>query len=197
MVYNIACFVGCYLVGAVPTGYWFTKLFFGVDVTRHGSGNIGATNVARVLKSNKYFVLVFLIDFCKAYGALFVAALFVIQKFGAFSVSHQLFMALALLLGNGYSIFLLFKGGKGVATSFGILAFVAPLYAGIFLALFFPVYLSTSRVDVAALSSMLFATALYLLPVPRFDFSLAPLFLFMVCWMFYRHRDNLRSLLQE
>lgn len=110
-----------YLVGAFPTGYFFSYLFGGLDITKHGSGNPGATNVARVLGTG-YFFPIFFIDAGKAFLMLYGA-----RSMGA---SDQLcvLLAAALLIGNSYSVFLNWGGGKGVATSFGCIAFLLPWY---------------------------------------------------------------------
>ena len=70
LVLFISCLIS-YLVGSVPTGYWFAKHFFNIDITERGSGNIGATNIGRVF-GKKYFALIFLIDFLKAFISLYL-----------------------------------------------------------------------------------------------------------------------------
>lgn len=104
-----------YFVGAIPTGAWLTRIVQSVDITRYGSGNAGATNVARLL-GVKWFFVVLIIDALKAYA--------VIRYFCDDMISSWYCVALAcaLLIGNGYSVFLGGKGGKGIATASGIIA---------------------------------------------------------------------------
>src|SRR5690348_15473304 len=101
-----------YLVGAIPTGYLIAKLKGITDIRQHGSGNIGATNVSRILGKH-YFFLIFFLDAGKAY--LFIHALK-----AHFSFNYLCIFASIVLVGNGYSIFLRGSGGKGVATLFGL-----------------------------------------------------------------------------
>ena len=125
-----------YLIGSVPSGYWFAKIFFGIDVTKHGSGNIGATNVARVLKNKKYFFLIFFFDFVKSFLTLFVSAKFLnvdlpwrVVPLWKVIPYGLLLLSVFLILGNAHSIFLQFRGGKCVATTLGILSFLFPYLA--------------------------------------------------------------------
>ena len=70
MFSKILFLISAYLVGSIPTGYLFAKYFFDCDITQEGSGNIGATNIGRVLGRRKYFFLIFFLDSFKAYGLL-------------------------------------------------------------------------------------------------------------------------------
>jgi glycerol-3-phosphate acyltransferase PlsY len=129
-----------YLVGGIPFGLLVGKLAAGKDVRKEGSGNIGATNVGRVL-GFKWFVVVFGLDLLKGVAAVAVAA--AVQR--SFEVSSATFYlpevaALAAVLGHVFPIYLNFKGGKGVATSVGVLLALEwqPALAGLvcFLVLF-------------------------------------------------------------
>ena len=130
---NIVLVLGAYLVGSFPTGYLVAQWAGIADIRNHGSGNIGATNVARMLGMH-FFFLVFFIDAFKAYYYLKY-----VQRISA-DVRYHYLIAGALLLGNIFSLFLGFRGGKGVATSVGIgIALMPPLFLyvlGIWLAVF-------------------------------------------------------------
>src|SRR5581483_8545951 len=104
-----------YLIGAIPCGYLIARACGINDIRNHGSGNTGATNVGRIL-GLKYFFLIFFLDCLKAYAVLAVLAHY------GFEQSDLIIPALALLVGNAFPLFLRFRGGKGVATSVGILA---------------------------------------------------------------------------
>jgi acyl-phosphate glycerol 3-phosphate acyltransferase len=129
-----------YLVGGTPFGLLVGKMVAGKDVRKEGSGNIGATNVGRVL-GFKWFVVVFLLDLLK--GVLVVLAAAAVQRICHDSVT-TLYLpevaALAAVLGHVFPIYLNFKGGKGVATSVGVLLALAwqPAVTGLvcFLVLF-------------------------------------------------------------
>lgn len=114
-----------YLVGSIPTGYWVGRYFFASDVTQHGSGNIGASNVARVY-GKRYFTHIFLCDAGKAYLAMWSSLFFLPAciQCGSMTLYVPYLLTAALLAGNAYSPFLRFSGGKGVATTVGILWYV-------------------------------------------------------------------------
>src|SRR4029077_2795025 len=117
-----------YLLGAIPFGYLIAR-WRGVDIFKQGSGNIGATNVGRLL-GRRFGILVFLLDFAK--GALPVAAGFAIaapdaSAFAAWPRDTLPVLAgLAAFLGHLFPIYLRFRGGKGVATGAGVVAVLAP-----------------------------------------------------------------------
>lgn len=114
-----------YILGSIPFSYLFARLFHGIDITKQGSRNSGATNLSRVLKQKWYFPLLVALDAGRAY-----AILYIIQDSLQLPTSSwaMVGIALAIVLGNSYSPFLYFSGGKGVATSLGIILFFFPLY---------------------------------------------------------------------
>ncbi len=180
-----------YLVGGIPTGYWFARLFFGVDVTKNGSGNIGATNVARVLGNKLWFFPIFFFDFAKSFGMFLVVDQLLAGRGEIFTPWHISLIAVALLVGNGCSPFLKFKGGKGVATMCGILAFVMPLFFCLFMVVFGVIIAAVRRVDIAALSGIMVTTGVYLLPLWGQDLQFVPLLVFVVGWLVWRHQENI------
>lgn len=127
----LACIAGAYVVGSIPFGVIIGKAK-GIDIRQHGSGNPGATNVARVLGKN-LGVLCFVLDFLKGAAPVLVAgAWFDVINHGPaeLSVPQQwlwLAVALAAVLGHMFSIFIGFRGGKGVATAFGAMMAMWPL----------------------------------------------------------------------
>lgn len=187
-----------YLIGSIPSGYWFTKYFFNVDITQNGSRNIGATNVARVLKNRKYFFLIFFLDFLKAILCLLLLTFLFKNYFEPFFLLQFLiFNAIFILIGNAYSIFLKFKGGKGVATSVGLLLFFfsSKIFL-IFLALWILLITFTRQVDISSLLSFYTITATYYL------FFLSNIlyffFLLFIClWLTFRHQSNINNLFRK
>lgn len=128
---TLACLVpAAYLIGSIPFGL-LIGLSKGVDVRTAGSGNIGASNVGRLL-GKRFFFLVFLLDLLK--GLLPMAAAGAIARrgsaggAGASIYEIVLLVALAPILGHMFSVFLRFKGGKGVATSAGVVLGLWPYY---------------------------------------------------------------------
>ncbi|WP_435005411.1 glycerol-3-phosphate 1-O-acyltransferase PlsY [Tundrisphaera lichenicola] len=115
---TIASLLGAYLIGSIPFGLLIARWFGGVDIRTVGSGNIGATNVGRVL-GFRFFVVVFLLDFLK--GLLPTHYLPPIASgVSSFKLPHlPVGVAIATILGHNFPLYLRFKGGKGVATSLG------------------------------------------------------------------------------
>jgi len=124
---NILLYIAAYLLSAVPFGFILAKVFAGVDVRKEGSGNIGATNVLRVLKekapdiAKKLTIATFALDATK--GAIIIL---IAMALGA-EPSVLWTIAVLSVLGHCYSIFLGFEGGKGVATGFGVLLVLVPI----------------------------------------------------------------------
>ncbi|MES2558727.1 MAG: glycerol-3-phosphate 1-O-acyltransferase PlsY [Bacteroidota bacterium] len=120
--------LGAYLLGSVPTAVWVGKLFFGIDVREHGSGNAGATNTLRTLGKPAGFSVLF-IDFAKG----FAAASLVYLDPEPMSLTEQLNMKMLLgslsVLGHVFPVFAGFKGGKGIATLIGVLTAMSSLLA--------------------------------------------------------------------
>jgi glycerol-3-phosphate acyltransferase PlsY len=115
----------CYFVGAIPSGYVLVKIKTGKDIRTMGSGNIGATNVARVL-GTPWFVPVFLFDFMKGFVPVFWLAPWVATRWHCPTCQAPMsmlavFCAFLTLVGHLWPIYLGFRGGKGVATMGGIL----------------------------------------------------------------------------
>lgn len=140
-----------YLIGSIPTALIVSKRFFGIDIRDYGSGNMGATNTFRVL-GPRYGTMVMVIDILKGAAASLLFA------FIPFYFSHELarinFMialGITAVLGHIFPIFANFKGGKGVATLFGMIIAVQPIVAvscvGVFLlVLFLTRYVSLSSI---------------------------------------------------
>ena len=126
---NLLLYLSAYLLAAVPFGFILAKVFAGVDVRKEGSGNIGATNVLRVLKekaphlAKKLTLATFALDAVKGAVVLLVAM--------ALGAEPAVLWTIAVLsvLGHCYSPFLMFEGGKGVATGFGVLLVLIPIPA--------------------------------------------------------------------
>jgi glycerol-3-phosphate acyltransferase PlsY len=177
-----------YLIGAVPFGLIFTKYFSNVDVRTIGSGNIGATNVLRA-SGKKAAILTLLADGLKG-----LLPVLIVQ----FLFNDDLTTALtgiATVLGHIFPIYLKFKGGKGVATSFGVVLAVAPLIGLVCII----VWLLAAFLWKYSSLSALIAFACY--PIITFSTSfgsrkpLAALSLFIFGMMYYRHRENIKRLI--
>jgi len=108
-----------YLLGSIPAAYIAVRLTRGVDVRKSGSGNVGASNVAK-LASKKLAIPVFLFDIGKGYLVVWLASLTGMDLF------YQIIIGLLAVVGHNWPVFLGFKGGRGIATSLGVVLAVSP-----------------------------------------------------------------------
>ncbi len=154
-----------YLVGSIPTAYWLGKKYHGIDIREHGSKNAGATNTFRVL-GKKIGWIVLIVDVTK--GTLASSLPFFFSDFYLGYKDEELILQLttsfAAVFGHVFPVFAQFRGGKGVATSLGIVIGVNPLAAGICLLIFLIVFISFRFVSLGAITaSLLFPIISYYL----------------------------------
>ena len=177
-----------FFLGSLPFGHWLA-LARGVDLREEGSGNTGATNVGRVL-GKKWGIFVFVLDLGKGWIAVALA-----QLIGDLPGTWTVAVGVFAVLGHVFSPWLGFRGGKGVATSAGILIGLAPWVALGVALIWFLTFQMSRTVSVASLCA---ATAF-----PLFVFWLMPeqkvfqwISIGMTVLVWFRHRDNLKRLFQ-
>jgi acyl phosphate:glycerol-3-phosphate acyltransferase len=174
-----------YFLGSIPTGFILGS-WAGVDVRRHGSGNVGATNVARVV-GKRVGIYTLIADVAK--GLIPV----VIALHVGLATPISALVGVAAFLGHLFPVFLRFKGGKGVATALGVFTALAPLATLVLIALFAAV-LALNRT--VSLSSMIAAAAA---PVVFWWFSYDPAIIatgaLLAAMIILRHRSNIQRLL--
>ena len=182
---EILLIVIAYLLGSVPAGF-ILGLRSGIDVRESGSGNVGATNVARVV-GKRQGILTLFADTAKGFVPVILA-----MQLGA-SLAAIVLVGTAAFVGHLYPIFLKFKGGKGVATALGVFLAVAPMATLVLVALF-AVTVLASRI--VSLSSILTAVAA---PIIFWLFSYPPLVVGMAAFIALaitcRHRSNIRRMM--
>jgi glycerol-3-phosphate acyltransferase PlsY len=141
-----------YLIGSIPTSVWVGKLFYGIDVREHGSGNAGATNTVRVL-GYKAGIPVMLIDVFKGWFAVQLVYLFPHGQYSADTVIYiEIALAIAAVLGHIFPVYVGFRGGKGVGTLAGVGIALFPVALLIVLGVFI---LTLALTRYVSLSSML------------------------------------------
>ena len=177
---------GAFLLGAIPFGYLAGKLK-GIDLRAHGSGNIGATNALRVL-GWKIGLPVLLLDVLKGYLPVLLAQRLALSPWWVVGAG------LLAILGHTYSPFLGFRGGKGVATSLGVLIGLSPLIAVITLAAFILVIAITRYVSLGSLIGAV-TEAICFLALPGLPLSYRLLGLLAAFFVILRHRPNIKRLL--
>ncbi|MGZ8424532.1 MAG: glycerol-3-phosphate 1-O-acyltransferase PlsY [Candidatus Binatia bacterium] len=180
----VALIVFAYLLGSIPTGYILGKIA-GVDVRQVGSGNVGATNVARAV-GKWQGVLTLLADAMKG---MLPAAIGLTMMLPSAAIAA---LSAAAFLGHLYPIFLNFRGGKGVATALGALLVIAPLASLLLVAIFAAVVFPTRLVSLSSIVAAASAPfALWLFLQPRAIVLLGAFLAAMIVW---RHRGNIQRL---
>jgi acyl-phosphate glycerol 3-phosphate acyltransferase len=202
LLLSLTC-LGAYLIGAIPFGFLVAR-WRGVDIFHAGSGNIGATNVGRVL-GRRFGILVFVLDFAK--GALPVAAALALRRLGEPSPDSALALAalpvgagLAAFLGHLFPVYLRFRGGKGIATGAGVVAVLLPLPALGAIGTWLVVLAATRYVSVASLAAAVALCGFHLAvtPAPLADVNcILTVFCSLAAGLvFLRHRANITRLLR-
>ncbi|NTV52909.1 MAG: glycerol-3-phosphate 1-O-acyltransferase PlsY [Candidatus Firestonebacteria bacterium] len=187
----VLAIVGSYILGSIPTGYWYGRLR-GIDIRKQGSGNLGATNVLRVLGKTAG-VLVLSVDVAK--GFLAVALLPHLTPFPGLDYV-RVACGLAAVLGHTYTLFLQFKGGKGVATTYGVLLALAPVSTILVFLAFVAVVAFSKYVSLGSLvSAVLFPIFIWLLGESGQGFSILFLALVVGTAVVAKHRSNIRRIL--
>ncbi len=195
---NIILYLAAYLLAGIPFGYLLAKQFAGVDIKQAGSGNIGATNVLRVVKekdpalAKKLGAATLFLDAIKGMIVLFVAM--------ALDAPESTLWTIAVLavVGHCFSVFLGFEGGKGVATGFGVLLVLMPIPSLIAIVVW---VIASKGLKISSLSSLIGLVALliasYLLypEVPGIG-SHAPIWIIAII-IFYKHIPNIIRLIKK
>ncbi|MCJ7484375.1 MAG: glycerol-3-phosphate 1-O-acyltransferase PlsY [Thermodesulfovibrionales bacterium] len=187
MTKNIILLIAAFVLGSIPFGIITAKVK-GIDLKKVGSGNIGATNVLRSL-GRWPAVITLLGDILK--GTLAVA----IGKYSGVEPLYEGLIGIAAILGHNFSIFLGFRGGKGVATSLGVLLMYTPHVALVTLIVWIGVVLFTKYSSLGAIVSF----ALLPLNIMLFDFQDKTKIIISILislFIIIRHKDNIRRLMK-
>lgn len=186
-----------YLIGSIPTAVWVGKYFHGIDIREHGSKNAGATNTFRVLgKKSGWFVL--MVDILKGVAAATLPYWFQSQLIGFKDelLIMQLSASFSAVFGHVFPIFAGFRGGKGVATSLGIVIGLNPFAAAICLGVFLIVFLISKYVSLGAI------TAAFVFPFVSYfiiknDIRIMIIFSIVLSFLvIIAHRKNISRLLK-
>ena len=184
-----------YLCGSIPWGLWLGRRFRGIDVREHGSKNLGATNVYRVLGPG-LGVLTLVLDVLKgAVPVWMVPAMSEMDAFPGGTDWCAVIVALSAVLGHVFSVFTKFRGGKGVATTVGVLLALAPGAFLVFVLVFFATLAITRYVSLAStLGAIAFCVALLFLAPGGMGSPVFLLGLVLAGLVVVRHRENYRRL---
>jgi glycerol-3-phosphate acyltransferase PlsY len=197
-VTDIALAIAAYLLGSIPFGFLLVKYVRKEDIRQKGSGNIGATNVVRS-GAKGLGALTFLLDACKGALAVLLCGWFGVHSpLGAVPANRALALgALFAILGHIYPVWLGFKGGKGVATAFGVFVALAPWPALCSLGLFILLFAAFRYVSLGSiLATLSFPIFAWLLPGRPEGVWMWSVIFFLAALVVYKHRQNIMRLLR-
>ncbi|MBD3425824.1 MAG: glycerol-3-phosphate 1-O-acyltransferase PlsY [Candidatus Omnitrophica bacterium] len=196
MARTVLSVITAYLVGAIPTAYILARLFRGVDIRQHGSGNVGATNLARIM-GKKAGIFVFILDFAKGFVGVTVIPVLFFDLFRGSGSPAELMLVLsggASIIGHIWPVYLRFKGGKGVSTTAGV---IAGLHPGILLGSLVIWGIVFAVWKYVSLSSITAAIALPVLALATGQDLVFVIFSGILCILgVYAHRKNIQRLLR-
>ncbi len=197
IVYNIGILILAYLIGSVPTSVWVGKSFFSIDIRQHGSKNAGATNAMRIF-GWKAGLAVLVVDVFKGWLAVNLIHLtnYYIPETGDF-VEFQLLLGIAAILGHIFPVYVGFKGGKGVATLFGLVLAINPEPTLLCVGIFIVTLIVTKYVS---LSSMVAGFAFPVVVIFIFKTTTPSLVLFsmiIAVLLLFTHQKNIERLLRR
>lgn len=178
--------LSCYVLGSIPFGYIVGKLFKKIDIRELGSGNIGATNVFRILGPS-LASLVLIGDIGKGIFSIYLAQYLNINNLLILTIA-----GLAVICGHNWSLFLRFKGGKGIATTFGVVFALNPTISILALIIWGVVLVTTRYVSLSsifAVISIFIFTILFKQPYEYIIFSAIILILGI-----FKHKENIKRL---
>jgi glycerol-3-phosphate acyltransferase PlsY len=186
-------FVIAYLLGSVPTSFIMGKVIRKIDIRQYGSGNVGATNALRVL-GTKIGIITLIIDIGKGIIAVLIGKTLVNDPSNLLLIGFGLFA----ILGHIFTIFLKFKGGKGVATSAGVFIALIPIPVAITLAVFIVTVWISKYVSLGSIVAAitLFLVELYVNITNDFSQIEFLVFVFVIAlFIIIRHKSNIKRIL--
>lgn len=188
-----------YLIGAIPFSFTLPKVVKGIDIRTVGSGNIGATNVGRVM-GRAWGVLAYFLDVAKGFTPVCLAAVW-LDRFhwgGVCPPAAVILCGAAAICGHIWPVYLKFRGGKGVATSSGVLLYLEPVGTLVALAIWVIAVAIWRYVSLASILAAIALVGYVLLTAGRRGGDTTPLILFaiaMAAIVIVRHRSNIKRLL--
>ena len=194
---TIALFGAAYIIGSIPNAVWIGKVLYGIDVREHGSKNAGATNTIRVL-GWKAGLPVFILDALKGSIAVSLALIYDYYSPGTNDfVTLQVFLGAFAVVGHIFPVFAKFKGGKGVASLFGMILAIVPLPTLLALGIFLVTLFITRYVS---LSSIVSGFAFPLLIMFVFKTTMQSLIIFsliVTVLLLLTHQKNIERLIRR
>lgn len=186
--------IAAYLIGSVPTAYWVGKFFFKIDIREHGSKNMGASNSFRVLGAF-WGVVVLVIDLAKGIGAVQLAQFIKPNEWLGNELSFwQLLLGLIAVAGHVFPVFAGFRGGKGVATLFGVVLAIQPWTALISIGAFLVVVVLTKYISLGSVIAVFVFMGCVWFAVNETNVYMRSFSVFAAILVLYMHRTNIKRL---
>ncbi len=183
-----------YLVGSIPSAVWISKRLYGIDIREHGSGNAGATNTFRIL-GPRAGSAVMLMDMMKGFIAvklsIFSSYVWLSEPF----VNLQVFLGLASVIGHIFPIWADFRGGKGIATLFGMIVGIQPLVAVSLVGVFLLMLFLTRYVSLSSISASIAFPLLILFIFNEPELSYRVFAIATACLVVLTHHKNINRLI--
>jgi acyl phosphate:glycerol-3-phosphate acyltransferase len=187
-------FLIAYLVGSIPTAYWIGKFFFKIDIREHGSKNMGASNTFRVM-GPVWGVIVLVIDLLKGVAAVQLANF--VQETAWLSGEKQLWQllfGLTTVAGHIFPLFANFRGGKGVATLFGVVLAIQPWIALISLSSFAVIVFLTKYISLGSIIAVIVFTVCIFFSFKESNLYMRWFSIIAALLIIFMHRSNIKRI---
>ena len=185
-----------YLLGSIPTAVWLGKAYYNIDVRKEGSKNAGATNTFRVL-GKKPGIIVLCIDIAKGVLAIFLPIIiFDLSSETLVFGNIKVLSGVLVVLGHIFPLFASFNGGKGVATSLGVVIGVSPPAAGICIAIFLIIFIISHYVSLGAIIASFSFPLTIILVLHEKNPSLIGFSVILCFAVIFAHKNNIKRLLK-
>jgi glycerol-3-phosphate acyltransferase PlsY len=194
-MYEFILLVLAYLLGSIPTAVWVSKYYFNIDIRNFGSGNAGATNTFRIL-GKKAGTIVFIVDLIKGFIAVDLAYFISSYQHSNMALTNfQVGLGICAVIGHIFPIWADFKGGKGIATLFGMVLAIQPLVAGILTLVFIVILLTTRYVSLSSIIASIVFPVLILFIFKEPEVMYRVFAIAVACMVVLTHHKNINRLM--
>jgi glycerol-3-phosphate acyltransferase PlsY len=193
-----AVIIASYLLGSIPTAVWVGKIFFGIDVREHGSGNAGATNTIRVLGPGAG-IPVFIIDVMKGFAAVELTYL-LRDNFGMHNEYFAMFkviLSFIVVVGHVFPIFAGFRGGKGISTSLGVVLALFPYSAIVATVIFITMLIIFHYVSLGSITAAVIFPFVNIFIFDAREWAYLVFSIVISLFVIIMHRKNIKRLLNN
>lgn len=193
MILIITLLFSAYLIGSIPTSVWIGKAIYGIDIRNFGSGNAGTTNTFRVL-GQKAGIFVFIFDTFKGFISIKLISLTHFPHDSKNFINFSILLGIASIIGHILPIYAQFRGGKGVASTLGVITAIHPVLAIILLTIFTVLLVLTKYVSLSSIISAICFPLLLLFYFHEVSVSLIIFSFIISSLVILTHLKNIRRL---